>query len=91
MFGIFSDKKSTIPTASEAFPGRSEAIVPPAKHYVNGHPMNPPYPAGMEMAMFGIGCFWGAERKFWQQAGVYLWFHTKPHLSGSLYGDDRPQ
>jgi peptide-methionine (S)-S-oxide reductase len=72
MFGIFSDKKSTIPTASEAFPGRSEAIVPPAKHYVNGHPMNPPYPAGMEMAMFGIGCFWGAERKFWQQAGVYL-------------------
>ncbi len=72
MFGIFSDKKSTIPTASEALPGRSEAIAPPAKHYVNGHPMSQPYPAGMEMAMFGIGCFWGAERKFWQQEGVYL-------------------
>jgi peptide-methionine (S)-S-oxide reductase len=72
MFGIFSDKKSTIPTASEALPGRSEAIAPPAKHYVNGHPMKPPYPAGMETAMFGLGCFWGAERKFWQQEGVYL-------------------
>ena len=72
MFGIFSDKKSMIPTASEALPGRSEAIAPPAKHYVNGHPMSQPYPAGMEMAMFGIGCFWGAERKFWQQEGVYL-------------------
>jgi peptide-methionine (S)-S-oxide reductase len=73
MFGIFSDKKSTVPTASEALPGRSEAIAPPpAKHYVNGHSMNLPYPAGMEIAMFGIGCFWGAERKFWQQEGVYL-------------------
>ncbi len=72
MFGIFSDKKSTIPSASEALPGRSEAITPPAKHYVNGNPMSPPYPAGMEVAMFGFGCFWGAERKFWQQAGVYI-------------------
>ncbi len=72
MFGIFSDKKSTIPTASEALSGRSAAIAPPAKHHVNGNPMNPPYPAGMETAMFGIGCFWGAERKFWQQEGVYL-------------------
>jgi peptide-methionine (S)-S-oxide reductase len=72
MFGIFSDKKSTIPSASEALAGRSEAINPPAKHYVNGNPMKPPYPTGMEMAMFGLGCFWGAERKFWQQAGVYI-------------------
>ena len=72
MFGIFSDKKSTVPTANEALPGRSAAIAPPAKHYVNGHSMNPPYPAGMETAMFGFGCFWGAERKFWQQEGVYL-------------------
>jgi peptide-methionine (S)-S-oxide reductase len=72
MFGIFSDKKSTIPSVSEALPGRSEAINPPAKHYVNGNPMKPPYPTGMEMAMFGLGCFWGAERKFWQQAGVYI-------------------
>ncbi len=72
MFGLFSDKKSTVPTASEALPGRSEAITPPAKHYVNGNPMQPPYPTGMEMAMFGLGCFWGAERKFWQQEGVYI-------------------
>jgi peptide-methionine (S)-S-oxide reductase len=72
MFGLFSDKKSTVPNANEALPGRSDAITPPAKHYVNGNPMQPPYPAGMEMAVFGLGCFWGAERKFWQQAGVYI-------------------
>jgi peptide-methionine (S)-S-oxide reductase len=43
----------------------------PARHYVNGHPLKPPFPAGMETAMFGMGCFWGAERKFWQLDGVY--------------------
>jgi peptide-methionine (S)-S-oxide reductase len=44
----------------------------PANHYVNGHPLKPPYPDGMEMAMFGMGCFWGAERKFWQENGVFV-------------------
>ena len=43
----------------------------PDKHYVNGHPLQPPFPAGMETALFGMGCFWGAERKFWETAGVY--------------------
>ncbi|PZD75331.1 Peptide methionine sulfoxide reductase MsrA [Acaryochloris thomasi RCC1774] len=43
----------------------------PAQHYVNGHPLKPPFPDGMETAIFGLGCFWGAERKFWQQEGVY--------------------
>jgi peptide-methionine (S)-S-oxide reductase len=71
MFGLFADKKLTIPNASEALPGRTETMPVPAKHYVNGNLMQPPYPAGLEMALFGFGCFWGAERKFWQQAGVY--------------------
>ncbi len=70
IFGLF-DKKSAMPSAQEALPGRSTSMPVPAKHYVNGHPIKAPFPAGMELAMFGLGCFWGAERKFWQQAGVY--------------------
>ncbi len=70
IFGLF-DKKSTLPSAQEALPGRSQSMPVPAKHYVNGKPIKAPFPAGMELAMFGLGCFWGAERKFWQQAGVY--------------------
>ncbi len=64
-------KKSTIPSPEEALPGRAEAMQVPSRHYINGNPLLPPYPAGMEMAMFGIGCFWGAERIFWQQDGVF--------------------
>jgi peptide-methionine (S)-S-oxide reductase len=70
IFGLF-DKKSAMPSAQEALPGRSQSMPVPAKHYVNGNPIKAPFPAGMELAMFGLGCFWGAERKFWQQAGVY--------------------
>jgi peptide-methionine (S)-S-oxide reductase len=70
IFGLF-DKKSAMPSAQDALPGRSTVMPVPAKHYVNGHPIKAPFPAGMELAMFGLGCFWGAERKFWQQAGVY--------------------
>jgi peptide-methionine (S)-S-oxide reductase len=69
LFGF--GKKLTLPTAREALPGRSEKMPVPSAHYVNGHPLQPPFPGGMESAMFGLGCFWGAERKFWQLEGVY--------------------
>jgi len=69
LFGL--GKKSTMPTADEALPGRSEKMPVPKAHFVNGNPLQPPFPAGLETAMFGLGCFWGAERKFWQQEGVY--------------------
>lgn len=70
--GLFGfSKKLSVPTADEALTGRSEKMSVPAKHYVNGNPLTPPYPAGMETALFGMGCFWGAERKFWQQEGVF--------------------
>jgi peptide-methionine (S)-S-oxide reductase len=70
IFGLFN-KKSALPSAQDALPGRSAAMPVPAKHAVNGNPIKAPFPAGMELAVFGLGCFWGAERKFWQQAGVY--------------------
>ncbi|TRU67360.1 MAG: peptide-methionine (S)-S-oxide reductase MsrA [Microcystis viridis Mv_BB_P_19951000_S69] len=69
LFGF--GKKLTLPTVREALPGRSEKMPVPSTHYVNGHPLQPPFPTGMETAMFGLGCFWGAERKFWQLEGVY--------------------
>mgnify|MGYP002777067111 CR=1 FL=1 len=69
LFGF--GKKLTLPTPDQALPGRSELMPVPEKHFVNGHPLKAPFPAGMELAMFGLGCFWGAERKFWQQEGVY--------------------
>jgi len=64
-------KKLTIPTPKEALPGRAESMSVPSRHHVNGNPLLPPYPSGLEMAMFGMGCFWGAERIFWQQDGVF--------------------
>ena len=70
MFG--SGKKGTMPSSDEALPGRAEAIAAPQSHFVNGHTMAPPYPEGTQQAMFGLGCFWGAERKFWETPGVYL-------------------
>ena len=69
LFGF--GKKLTLPTVREALPGRSEKMPVPSGHYVNGHPLQPPFPGGMESAMFGLGCFWGAERTFWQLEGVY--------------------
>jgi peptide-methionine (S)-S-oxide reductase len=69
MFGI--GKKLSLPKPEDALPGRSQAMAVPEKHFVNGNPLKPPFPAGMEMVIFGMGCFWGAERKFWQLNGVF--------------------
>ena len=69
---MFMKNKLTMPSAEEALPGRDEPMQVAAKHYVNGHPMQPPYPPTLKIAMFGMGCFWGAEKKFWDQDGVYL-------------------
>ncbi len=73
LFGLGKSfgKKLALPTPDEALPGRSESMPVPNQHYINGNPLKPPFPKGMEMALFGLGCFWGAERKFWQQDGVY--------------------
>ncbi|HEX2116824.1 MAG TPA: peptide-methionine (S)-S-oxide reductase MsrA [Alphaproteobacteria bacterium] len=65
-------KKLTLPAADEALPGRNEPMPVPPAHFVNGNSLKPPYPAGMQTAMFGLGCFWGAERKFWQAPGVHV-------------------
>jgi peptide-methionine (S)-S-oxide reductase len=66
-----TSKKRGLPTPEEALPGRATAIPVPAAHAVNGNPLKPPFPAGLETTVFGLGCFWGAERKFWQTPGVY--------------------
>jgi peptide-methionine (S)-S-oxide reductase len=70
---MFMFKKSLdIPTKDQALPGRPTPIRTAASHFVNGHPLKGPYPAGLETAIFGMGCFWGAERKFWELGdGVY--------------------
>ena len=65
--------KLEMPAANEALPGRSSPIPTARTHFVNGHPLKGPYPEGLAMAMFGLGCFWGAERKFWELGdGVYV-------------------
>ena len=64
-------KKLTVPTPEEALPGRAKEMPLTNRHNVNGNPLKPPFPQGMEMAVFGMGCFWGAERKFWELNGVF--------------------
>ena len=68
---MFSRKTLEMPGPGEALPGRSEAMKVPAGHFVKGAPLKPPFPEGVEVAIFGMGCFWGAERAFWQAPGVY--------------------
>src|SRR5262245_8390234 len=67
---LFS-KKVTMPTRDQALAGRAQRMPVAAKHFVLGNPMTPPFPDGMQQALFGLGCFWGAEKKFWQAPGVY--------------------
>jgi peptide-methionine (S)-S-oxide reductase len=67
MFG----KPKTIPSKAEALPGRADAMPVPEAHFVNHHRLTPPFPDGLQRAVFGMGCFWGAEKKFWSLEGVY--------------------
>lgn len=69
MFGL--GKKTALPSPDEALPGREAPMRISNRHYVLGNPLLPPFPDGLEQAVFGLGCFWGAERRFWEQSGVY--------------------
>lgn len=69
LFGL--GKKAAMPTPEAALPGRTAKMPVPETHFVNGNPLQPPFPDNLEQAIFGLGCFWGAERKFWQLDGVY--------------------
>lgn len=68
---MFAHKKAEMPSAEEALPGREEEMPVPALHFVNQHRIQLPFPEGMKTAIFGMGCFWGAERRFWEAHGVY--------------------
>jgi peptide-methionine (S)-S-oxide reductase len=68
---MFSTKSPALPTERDALPGRPDEMPVPARHAVNGAPLKPPFPPGLEQAVFAMGCFWGAERKFWQLPGVF--------------------
>lgn len=67
----FARKKAEMPHPEQALKGRDEAMSVPEKHFVSGHPLKPPFPTNMQQVVVGLGCFWGAERRFWQQPGVY--------------------
>jgi len=64
-------KKLKLPTPGEALPGREQPMPVPERHFVSGAPLQPPFPEGLERAVFGMGCFWGAEKRFWEAPGVF--------------------
>ena len=72
MFASQPAQKTRLISPAEALPGRATPMPVPAAHYVSGRPMTPPYPDGLEVVDFGLGCFWGAERRFWQTPGVWV-------------------
>ncbi|HEX6220020.1 MAG TPA: peptide-methionine (S)-S-oxide reductase MsrA [Acidimicrobiia bacterium] len=68
---MFERRAKPMPTSDEALPGRDESVEVPSAHFVNANPLQGPFPDGTEVAVFGMGCFWGAERRFWRMPGVY--------------------
>ncbi len=79
---LFASRKPLrVPSAEEALPGRAARMQVPRAHFVSGAPLEPPFPTGLELALFGMGCFWGAERKFWETPGV---FSTSVGYAGGL-------
>jgi len=68
---LWMQRKTRMPTAQEALPGRAEAMPVPDRHFVLGTPLRPPFPEGTAQGIFGLGCFWGAEKRFWSEPGVY--------------------
>ena len=72
MFATAQSRRARMISAAEALPGRSTPLEVPERHFVNGRPLQPPWPAGLDEAIFALGCFWGAERKFWQLPGVWV-------------------
>ena len=90
--------KFKLPDAASALPGRDNELPTAKNHFINGNPLKAPYPENMQSIVFGLGCFWGAERIFWNLEGVYVtavgYFvrrHQKPDLSGSMHRTNRPQ
>ena len=85
---FFSRHKTELVTAERALRGRDDyEFAVPATHYVNGHPITGPFPAGLRTAVFGLGCFWGAEEVFWQQPGVWT---TAVGYAGGYTAAPRP-
>lgn len=78
---MFGHKNTEMPAETETLPGRTESVEIPGSHFINGHNLVEPFPEGTEVAVFGMGCFWGAERRFWQLDGVYT---TNVGYSGGM-------